>query len=79
MPLRAAEFRECLQSAGFEVTAMSASNCLSAAWGEKLTETQADARKWSELLRMELEACREPGCLDMGTYLIAVARKRGQE
>jgi hypothetical protein len=28
-------------------------------------------------MEMELEACREPGCLDMGTHLIAVGIKTG--
>jgi len=27
-------------------------------------------------LEIELEACREPGCLDMGSHILAVARKR---
>jgi len=40
-----------------------------------LAEIRADEGKWQELLRMELEACAEPGCLDMGTHLIGVARK----
>ena len=30
---------------------------------------------WRQLLEMEIEACREPGCLDMGTHIIAVVRK----
>jgi hypothetical protein len=36
---------------------------------------QQDAATWQHLLEMEIEACREPGCLDMGTHLIAVCRK----
>ena len=31
--------------------------------------------QWQQVLEMELEACREPGCLDLGTHLIAVTRK----
>lgn len=30
---------------------------------------------WQHLLELELEACREPGCVDMGTHIIAVCRK----
>jgi len=28
-----------------------------------------------ELLRVEAEACKEPGCPDLGTHLIAVMKK----
>jgi hypothetical protein len=40
-----------------------------------LKEIKHDAEKWKELLRMEIEACTETGCLNMGTHLIAVVRK----
>ena len=72
---RANEFRDFLTQAGLTVLALSASNCLSLGWEELLAEIRADEAKWRELLRMELEACAEPGCLDMGTHLIGVARK----
>lgn len=54
---------------------LSASFCLSSGWNETLKEIRADKARWKELLRMELEACASPGCVDMGTHLIAVARK----
>lgn len=54
---------------------ISASGCLSLAWNEMLKEIRNDAEKWNELLRMELEACADEGCLNMGMHLIAVARK----
>jgi SAM-dependent methyltransferase len=72
---RSRELRELLVECGAAVLAMSASNCLSAAWGDRLEAFRADARKWSHLLDMELEACRQTGCMDVGTHLIAVARK----
>lgn len=72
---RAGEFRDLLSRAGLEVVAMAASNCLSTCWTDLLVEIRHDAEKWAELLRIELEATREPGCLDMGTHLIGVARK----
>ena len=72
---RAGEFRDFLTQTGMSVLALSASNCLSLGWEELLAEIRADEAKWQELLRMELEACAEPGCLDMGTHLIGVARK----
>jgi SAM-dependent methyltransferase len=72
---RSSELRAWLEAAGFEVLALSASGCL--AWPENpLMETvRGDEQLWEELLRMELEASAEPGCLDMGTHLIAVARR----
>ena len=75
---RATEFREFLQSHAVGVLNLSASNCLSAVWGEKLNDIRADDERWNELLEMELEACQQPGCLDMGTHLICVAEKLSQ-
>ena len=72
---RGNEFREFLESQRLSILDLSASNCVSAVWGDKLTEVRADAARWSELLRMELEACRQPGCLDMGTHMLAVIEK----
>jgi SAM-dependent methyltransferase len=72
---RAAEFREFLESHNVSILDFSASNCVSTGWGEKLNLLRADPTKWNELLRIELDACRQPGCLDMGTHLIAVIQK----
>ena len=72
---RASEFREFLDSHLVSILTLSASNCLSTVWVEKLKSIRADLVRWEELLRMELEACREPGCLDLGTHLIAVIEK----
>ena len=72
---RASEFKEFLEARLVSILTLSASNCLSTVWGEKLKSIRADPVRWEELLRMELEACRETGCLDMGTHLIAVIEK----
>ena len=72
---RAGELRDWLTRAGLTVRAMSASNCLSIGWEERLAEIRQDDEKWQELLRMELEACSEEGSLNLGTHLIAVAQK----
>jgi len=72
---RSAEFRALLTEANLQVLAISASNCLSLGWNDLLREIRSDVEKWQELLRMEVEACAEPGCLDMGTHLIGVARR----
>lgn len=71
---RAAEFRDFVEEAGAIVEVLSASDCLSATWAEHLNTLREDREAWQHLLEMELEACREPGCLDMGTHLIAVCR-----
>ena len=74
---RARELRSWLEQAGLQVLEMSASDCLSTAWGERLREIREDPEKWNELLRMELEACAEEGSLNMGMHTIAVSRKIG--
>jgi len=71
---RAAEIRDFVEGAGAIVEVLSASDCLSATWAEHLNTLREDREAWQHLLEMELEACREPGCLDMGTHLIAVCR-----
>jgi len=72
---RAAELREVLEQAGAEIEGLSASNCVSATWAQRLPDLQMNETVWQHLLEMEIEACREPGCLDMGTHLIAVCRR----
>jgi SAM-dependent methyltransferase len=72
---RASELREWLASHGMGILAMSASSCLSIGWNELLQQIRQDEAKWKELLRMELEASAEEGAWNMGTHLIAVARK----
>jgi SAM-dependent methyltransferase len=72
---RVEELRDWLEKFLLKLIDLSASNCLSLAWNEMLKEIKNDKEKWDELLRMELEACSAPGCLNMGTHLIAVAKK----
>ena len=72
---RADELMNWLKRRNLELLDISASNCLSLAWNEMLNEIKHDAEKWKELLRLEMEACTETGCLNMGTHLIAVVRK----
>lgn len=73
---RAARFRALLSRHGWDIIAMSASNFLSLRWETELGNLRQDEAKWNELLRLETEACAEPGCWDGGTHLIAVGRKR---
>ena len=72
---RADELRSFLEHAGTEILTLSASNCLTAAWGGRLADIRADAAQWEHLLDLEIQACQQPGCLDMGTHLIAIAKK----
>ena len=72
---RGIEFRDFLDGHRVSILDLSASNCVSTVWGEKLMNVRADSARWNELLRMELEACRQPGCLDMGTHMLAVIEK----
>jgi SAM-dependent methyltransferase len=72
---RAVELRALLEKCGLAVEVLSASDCLSATWAELLESVQQDGVLWPHLLEMELEACREPGCVDMGTHTIAICRK----
>ena len=72
---RAAELRSFLEEGGAVVKVISASDCLTATWADHLESVQMDQDAWRELLEIEIEACREPGCADMGTHLIAVCRK----
>ena len=75
---RAAELQSWLNQAGTQLLAISACNSLSSTWGEDLAEIRQDQDKWSHLLDMELEACSQPGALDMSTHLLAVVKKRSQ-
>lgn len=75
---RANELLGWLEKAGLTILDKSASNCLSLTWNEKLKVISNDGEKWKELLRMELEACADEGCLNMGTHIIAIARKQSR-
>jgi SAM-dependent methyltransferase len=72
---RSNELRTWLEEGGFTVLKMSASGCLSTRWESELADIRSNMELWSELLQLELEACAEPGALDMGTHLIAAACK----
>ncbi|MCP3683720.1 MAG: class I SAM-dependent methyltransferase [bacterium] len=74
---RAEELCDFLANAGVSVEVISASNCLTARWDEYLSTIEENTETWEHMLEMELMACRESGCLDMGTHLIAVCRKQG--
>ncbi|OGO05647.1 MAG: hypothetical protein A2Y73_05095 [Chloroflexi bacterium RBG_13_56_8] len=72
---RSTEFRAFIENAGAYVMELSASDCLSSTWEDLLSTWCDNERIWHHLVDLEIEACRQPGCLDMGTHLIAVARR----
>lgn len=72
---RADELVNWLEQRKLEIIDLSASNCISLTWNEMLKQIRTEPEKWNELLRMEVEACADPGCLNMGTHMIAVAKK----
>ncbi len=74
---RSGELRRLAGQGGLTVAALSASQCISTGWDDSLRKVQEDPQQWQELLRMELEACREEGCLDTGTHIILVGKKHG--
>lgn len=73
---RADEYRALHERNGLQVLRMSASNALSTGWTETLERCRADPELWEFILEMELEACAQPGCLDGGTHILTVARKK---
>lgn len=73
---RAGELKRWLLDSGLEILALSASGCLSTGRMEMLLQVRADATRWQELLRMELEASAEDESLNLGTHIIGVVRNR---
>jgi len=72
---RSEQLRSLLERHQLEILTISASNCLSTNHPEFLETVPEEDPRWDHLLEMEIEACQEPGCLDLGTHLIAVCRK----
>lgn len=72
---RSAEFRSLLETEGLTVEVLTASGVLSETWDALLLTETLDKAVWQEVIDLELEASQSPGCIDMGTHLIAVTRK----
>jgi SAM-dependent methyltransferase len=73
---RSHELRALLERQGGDVVALSATNFLAVGHDALLTGILEEEALWEALLRWELEFCQQPGALDGGTHLIAVARHR---
>jgi ubiquinone/menaquinone biosynthesis C-methylase UbiE len=72
---RAEEFRAFVEATGARIEVLTASGVLSETWDELLVAGRLDKAVWREVIDLELEASRSPGCIDMGSHVIAVARK----
>jgi SAM-dependent methyltransferase len=71
---RGTEFRDLLERAGLEIEVLSAATSLSTAWRDRLDAVRTDPDRWDELVAMEIQACAEPGMVEAGRHMIAVAR-----
>ncbi|MHB1000770.1 MAG: methyltransferase domain-containing protein [Armatimonadota bacterium] len=76
---RAKEFRQLLKNAGLSVELLSATAVLSSNWDDRLAILRDDGDEWQHLIEMELEACREPGCVDLGPHIITLCRNSCRE
>lgn len=72
---RAAELQNLVESGGFRVIAMSASNALASKNPDVLVGVRNDPAHWEALLEWELEASASPGLVEAGTHIIVVAEK----
>ncbi len=72
---RWSELEQLLLEHGCGIVAASASGFLSLADEETLRVAHSRLDLWESLLAWERSYCREPGALDGGTHIIAVARK----
>lgn len=73
---RSAELLALLRDHGAEIVAASAANFLTVGHRDALDAVVKDEELWNAVLRAEIEACKQPGALDGGTHIIAVAQKR---
>lgn len=69
------ELRTLLERHPCTIVAASASNFLSIAHDALLEDIVGENALWEALLEWEIEFCRQPGALDAGTHIIAVARR----
>lgn len=69
------EIRADVKEVGFELLAISASNCLSASRAKDLEEIIQDEEKWKFFLDLEVRACQSAGMVESGTHIIFVVKK----
>ena len=71
---RSTELTELLERHGFTIEVLSASNALTTNLEPLLLELRKEPDRWQALLDLERQATAQPGYVDGGTHLIAVAR-----
>lgn len=69
------ELQAFLESHDLAIEFLSASNTLSTGWDDVLSEIEEAPESWARLIEKEEIAGQSPGCQDMGTHIIAVARR----
>ena len=70
------ELKALLERHVAEVSAVSASNCMATVPAiPSLRKIEQDPAFWKAFLEWEVEICREPGVLDIGSHIIVVLRR----
>jgi len=69
------EIKADVSAVGFELLAISASNCLSAMRADDLEGIKTDEEKWNYFMDLEIRACQSAGMIESGTHIIFVVRK----
>jgi 2-polyprenyl-3-methyl-5-hydroxy-6-metoxy-1,4-benzoquinol methylase len=75
---RADELRNLIETNGFRVIKLSASNSISTNHDETLATIRENPEWWSALLEMEVQASTSPGYVEAGTHILVIARKQCQ-
>ena len=72
---RADELRNLIETSGFQMITLSASNSISTNHDEKLAAIRENSALWNALLNLEVQAGVSPGYLEAGTHMLAIAKK----
>ncbi len=73
---RAEDLVRMVRGLDMEVSVISASNALSVGWGDIPGIAASHPEEWDRLMEMELDACRDESCLEMGPRILVMGRKR---
>ena len=72
---RPEELEKFINTHGLVTKEMAASDCLTSTWVNMLKAWRGEPKAWDILLEMELQAASQPGCVGMGSRIIAVAAR----
>jgi len=70
---RPEELEVFIKSNGLTMKEMAASDCLTSTWVNMLKTWRGNQKAWETLLDIEQQAASQPGCVGMGSRIIAVA------